>query len=90
MNSLQTWIKSGVPWVWLNAAAVTASITLVAGLLLLIAARGLGHFDGRAVPRANSQGAVHHKLHVARAAGLVTGGRDLLRDVTGRNEPLGD
>ena len=52
--------------------------------------RGFRHFDGRAVPRANSQGAVHHELHVARAAGLVTGGRDLLRDVTGRDELLGD
>lgn len=49
MNSLQTWIRSGVPWVWLNAAAVTASITLVAGLLLLIAVRGMGHFWPAAV-----------------------------------------
>ena len=44
----------------------------------------------RAVARANRQRPVHHKLHVARAAGLVTGGRDLLRDVTGRDELLGD
>lgn len=36
--------KSGTPWVWLNAAAVSVSIVMVAGLLLLIAARGLGHF----------------------------------------------
>ena len=32
------------PWVWLNAAAVSACILLVLGLLLLIATRGLGHF----------------------------------------------
>lgn len=36
--------KSGTPWVWLNAAAVSISMIMVVGLLLLIAARGLGHF----------------------------------------------
>jgi len=44
VDSLRTWIRNGTPWVWLNAAAVTTSILLVAGLLLLIAARGMGHF----------------------------------------------
>ena len=43
------WVKSGAPWVWLNAAAVSASILLVVGLLLLIAVRGLGHFWPTAV-----------------------------------------
>ena len=38
------WFKSGTPWIWLNAAAVSASLIAVAGLLGLIAARGLGHF----------------------------------------------
>jgi len=42
--NVRTWFKSGSPWVWLNAAAVSASVLMVAGLLLLIAARGLGHF----------------------------------------------
>ncbi|MDH5326272.1 MAG: phosphate ABC transporter permease PstA [Gammaproteobacteria bacterium] len=41
---MNRWIKSGAPWVWLNAAAVSTSIVLVCGLLLLIAIRGLGHF----------------------------------------------
>ena len=36
--------KSGTPWVWLNAGAVSASIIMVVGLLILIAVRGLGHF----------------------------------------------
>jgi len=49
MDSMRSWIKSGTPWVWLNAAAVSASILLVAGLLLLIAGRGLGHFWPSAV-----------------------------------------
>ena len=44
MNSLRYWIKSGSPWVWLNAAAVSACIILVIGLLGLIAVRGMGHF----------------------------------------------
>jgi phosphate transport system permease protein len=41
---MRKWIRSGAPWVWLNAAAVTTSVLLVVGLLLLIAGRGLGHF----------------------------------------------
>ncbi|RLA20941.1 MAG: phosphate ABC transporter, permease protein PstA, partial [Gammaproteobacteria bacterium] len=41
---IKDWFKSGAPWVWLNAAAVSISIILVVGLLLLVAVRGLGHF----------------------------------------------
>lgn len=41
---MRDWFRSGQPWVWLNAAAVSASILMVVGLLLLIAVRGLGHF----------------------------------------------
>ena len=44
MKSLTKWIADGTPWVWLNAAAVSASILLVVGLLLLIGVRGMGHF----------------------------------------------
>ena len=35
MESFRIWMKSGAPWVWLNAAAVSACIALVGGLLLL-------------------------------------------------------
>ena len=41
---IRQWFKSGNPWVWLTASAVSVSLVLVFGLLLLIAARGLGHF----------------------------------------------
>lgn len=41
---MRTWFKSGAPWIWLNAAAVSVSLIMVAGLLGLIALRGLGHF----------------------------------------------
>jgi len=41
---MRDWFKSGSPWIWLNAAAVSASLIIVIGLLLLIAVRGLGHF----------------------------------------------
>ena len=44
MKALTKWIADGTPWVWLNAAAVSASILLVTGLLALIAVRGMGHF----------------------------------------------
>jgi phosphate transport system permease protein len=49
MDSLRTWFQSGLPWVWLNAAAVSTSILLVTGLLLLIAGRGMVHFWPAAV-----------------------------------------
>lgn len=38
------WIKGGSPWVWLSASAVSVSLIMVFGLLLLIAIRGLGFF----------------------------------------------
>ncbi|MBU1190086.1 MAG: phosphate ABC transporter permease PstA [Gammaproteobacteria bacterium] len=41
---MRGWFNSGAPWIWLNAAAVSASLIMVAGLLGLIALRGLGHF----------------------------------------------
>lgn len=44
MRNLKTWFRSGSPWVWMNAGAVTASIVMVSALIILIAVRGLGHF----------------------------------------------
>lgn len=43
-SSKESWWMSGAPWIWLNAMAVGVGIAAVAGLLGLIAARGLGHF----------------------------------------------
>ncbi len=42
--SLRAWIKSGEPFIWFNAAAVTISAVAVVALLILLAVRGLGHF----------------------------------------------
>jgi phosphate transport system permease protein len=41
---LRKWFDSGTPFVWLNAGAVSISVIMVAGLIALIAVRGLGHF----------------------------------------------
>lgn len=41
---IKQWFKSGNPWIWLTASAVSVSLILVFGLLVLIAVRGLGHF----------------------------------------------
>jgi len=38
------WFKSGDPWIWLTASAVSLSLIIVVGLLMLIAVRGMGHF----------------------------------------------
>ena len=41
---IKKWFKTGTPWIWLNAAAVSASLIIVLGLLALIAVKGLSHF----------------------------------------------
>lgn len=52
-KTVSEWVKSGDPWVWLNAGAVAISVIMVIGLLLLIAVRGLGHFWPADVVEAN-------------------------------------
>ncbi len=41
---IKTWFKSGSPWIWLNAAAVSVCLIMVVGVLGLIFVRGAGHF----------------------------------------------
>ncbi len=48
-SKFSSWVRSGEPWIWINAGAVSLSIIAVLGLLLLIAVRGLGHFWPHAV-----------------------------------------
>ncbi len=43
-NKKVGWFRSGTPWVWVSAGAVSISLVMVFGLLLLIAVRGLGYF----------------------------------------------
>lgn len=46
---IKKWFKTGDPWIWLNAAAVSASLIIVLGLLGLIAVKGLSHFWPKSV-----------------------------------------
>ncbi len=41
---MNKWWKSGAPWIWLHGGAVSISIIMVFGLLLLILVRGFSHF----------------------------------------------
>lgn len=43
-DSLKTWVKSGTPWIWMNAGAVSIAVIMTLGLLAVIAVRGLAHF----------------------------------------------
>lgn len=43
-QSVQSYIKSGQPWVWLTAAAISVAFIITVALLCLTAARGLPHF----------------------------------------------
>ncbi|MCQ4348563.1 phosphate ABC transporter permease PstA [Pseudomonas stutzeri] len=43
-QNLNTWFKSGTPWVWMTGGAVSIAVIMTIGLLAVIAVRGLGHF----------------------------------------------
>ena len=43
-NTFKAWFKSGNPWIWMNAGAVSIAVVMTVGLLALIAVRGLSHF----------------------------------------------
>jgi len=43
-TSVKDWVKSGTPWIWLNAGAVAICMIMVVSLIGLIGARGLAHF----------------------------------------------
>lgn len=43
-GQFSAWWRSGNPWIWLTAGAVSVSLIMVIGLLALIGFRGLSHF----------------------------------------------
>jgi phosphate transport system permease protein len=55
--SFSQWLASGNPWIWLTAGAVSLSLVMVAGLLVLIASNGLAHFWPRQVSLVTVQNA---------------------------------
>ena len=55
--SFAQWLASGNPWIWLTAGAVSLSLVMVAGLLVLIASNGLAHFWPRQVALVTLQNA---------------------------------
>jgi phosphate transport system permease protein len=52
---ISSWFKSGTPWIWLNAAAVSACLIMIIGVLGLIVVRGIGHFWPAQVTRFSYQ-----------------------------------
>ena len=51
--TFRDWVKSGSPFIWLNAGAVAISIIMVLGLVGFIASKGLVHFWPAAIVQAN-------------------------------------
>lgn len=41
---MREWFRSGSPWIWLTASAVSISLIMVLGLLSMITMRGMGYF----------------------------------------------
>lgn len=72
---IKKWFKTGDPWIWLNAAAVSASLIVVLGLLALIAVKGLSHFWPKAVMQAqyvqSAQGASKPDAKMIRIIGEI-------------------
>lgn len=62
---MKKWFKTGDPWIWLNAAAVSASLIIVLGLLALITIKGMSHFWPKAVMQAQYVQADMHKANPA-------------------------
>jgi phosphate transport system permease protein len=52
-ENFRGWIKSGKPWIWLNAGMASAAIIMVVGLIIYIAVKGMGHFWPHAVVQFN-------------------------------------
>jgi phosphate transport system permease protein len=52
---ISAWFKGGTPWIWLNAAAVSACLIMIIGVLGLIVVRGIGHFWPAQVTRFSFQ-----------------------------------
>lgn len=52
IGKLQTWMRDGTPWIWFNAGAVTISVLMLFGLLVILGVNGLSHFWPRDVMRA--------------------------------------
>src|SRR6266404_1926804 len=50
----------------------------------------LRYFYGCPIACSNRQGSVHHEFHVARSAGFVTGSRDLVGNIAGRNQTFSE
>lgn len=67
--SFKSWHKSGEPYIWLNAGAVTVSMLMVIGLLLVIAMRGLEHFWPKAIAEFEYQDAADKITIIGEHAG---------------------
>ncbi len=52
---IKLWFKSGAPWIWLNAAAVSTCLIMIVGVLGLVTVRGVGHFWPHEVTRFSYQ-----------------------------------
>lgn len=55
LATTKAWFKSGVPWVWMNAGAVSVCLIMVFAVLGLITVRGVAHFWPSQVASINYQ-----------------------------------
>ena len=76
------WFRSGEPWVWLQAAAVSFSLIMVLGLILLISVNGLGHFW----PAALIEARLESDTGETRIIGEIKARKEVVRQTAQQNE----
>src|SRR5690349_5646565 len=84
------WLVLVMPMRVVPAAAIGYLLRRQSEEEKVLFARLSRHLNGRAVAGADRQSPIHHELHVAGTAGLKAGGRNLVTDIAGWNQPLGE
>ena len=64
LRDVRAYVRSGTPYVWLTAAAISTSVIIVAALLFLIAARGMPYFWPADVVVAEYRDPAHETVRV--------------------------
>lgn len=80
---MKRWYRSGSPWVWLNAAALTFSVLLVMALLLVISWQGISHFWPAPIVQFDGQ----QNGHLSQVLGQIRRSEPIREADAGMHEP---
>ncbi len=90
IDNFKNWFKSGTPWIWLNAGAVSISLLLVIGILGMIMVRGMGHFWIADVYNMQyDEGDGNPRVVIGEFVESAEVPDELYKEVEGKNKPAG-